>query len=315
MTQHNKLKNFIFNKEEINKRIVYTILGMKFRHKKKKPLTLNEIKFYTTQMIKRTVPMPELLSVQIDICDHCNLNCKSCDHFSPLAEKKHIAVEDFKKDFSQLAKISNKKIGRIILLGGEPLLHPNLLELVSITRKLFPNSEVEIFSNGILLQTMKEEFWNCCRENNVIIATTRYPINVDYEKIGQIAEKYSVQYICHGNKNERKTTNHFCIDMEGKQNPVESFINCEAANNCVMLKDGRLYTCTIAPNIKHFNKFFNKKLCLTDEDGINIYEARDMAEILNFLARPIPFCKYCNVQCRTYGGHWEISKKQIEEWI
>lgn len=45
----------------------------------------------------------------------------------------------------------------------------------------------------------------------------------------------------------------------------------------------------------HFNKFFDKNIPLVDKDGIDIYKAKSMKEILEFLSKPIPFCGYCKV--------------------
>ena len=87
------------------------------------------------------------------------------------------------------------------------------------------------------------------------------------------------------------------------------------ANHCIFLKQGRVYTCATAANIEHFNKFFNKNLKIMNKDSINIYKAKSMKDILNFLAKPIPFCKYCNVKERKFGGRkWKQGKREISEW-
>ncbi|GMO53913.1 MAG: hypothetical protein Ta2G_12560 [Termitinemataceae bacterium] len=41
-----------------------------------------------------------------------------------------------------------------------------------------------------------------------------------------------------------------------------------------------------------------------------------MAEILEFLAKPIPFCRYCDVPLRAARGNvpWTVSKREISEW-
>ena len=38
------------------------------------------------------------------------------------------------------------------------------------------------------------------------------------------------------------------------------------------------------------------------------------AKILEFLAKPIPFCRYCMVDKVKRGLLWETSKKDIKEW-
>ena len=41
---------------------------------------------------------------------------------------------------------------------------------------------------------------------------------------------------------------------------------------------------------------------------------KDKEEILEFLAKPIPFCRYCKVRERKQQL-WEVSKKDIKEWV
>ena len=86
------------------------------------------------------------------------------------------------------------------------------------------------------------------------------------------------------------------------------------ANSFCFLSKGKLFTCTVAPNIRHFNKFFNKNIPITDADYIDIYEAQNKEEVMLFLSRPIPLCKYCYVKKRTSGHPWQRSKKDIKEW-
>ena len=38
----------------------------------------------------------------VDIVDHCNLNCKGCGHFSPLASKSFLDLETFENDLRRL---------------------------------------------------------------------------------------------------------------------------------------------------------------------------------------------------------------------
>lgn len=53
------------------------------------------------------------------------------------------------------------------------------------------------------------------------------------------------------------------------------------------VENGRLYTCTLIPNIEHFNKYFNKNLEVCDDDSIDIYKAKIKKKFLIFL--PIQF--------------------------
>ena len=266
--------------------------------------------------LKRRTPQPELKSIAVHLVDHCNLRCCGCDHFAPLAKKRFEELDVFEKDIKRFAELSSAKLGILKLMGGEPLLHPQLTDFMRIARQYLPDTRIEVVTNAILLNLQKENFWNACKEYNIVIVPTKYPLKINYEKAEQTAESYGVKLEYYGNTNSvLKTSYHIPLDLEGKQDAVNNFLNCFHANNCVFLKQGKLYTCTVAPNIDQFNQYFGKNIPLTNRDGIDIHKAQNIDEILEFLAKPIPFCKYCNVNGRTFGHPWGVSKKEIEEWI
>lgn len=105
------------------------------------------------------------------------------------------------------------------------------------------------------------------------------------------------------------------LDIEGKQDIFKSFIHCGEANNCIKLKDGRLFTCTRPAAVYKFNQFFGKNLEVVDEDFIDIYKAESKDEILRKLSSPIPFCRYCNVLGERRAMEWGRTSKNIEEWL
>lgn len=49
------------------------------------------------------------------------------------------------------------QVHTIRLMGGEPLLHPHVIDFCTTTRKLFPTSEIVLVSNGILLPMLTDE--------------------------------------------------------------------------------------------------------------------------------------------------------------
>ena len=132
---------------------------------------------------KKNKGISDMLSIDIGIVSHCNLNCKGCNHFSPIIPEEFISLEEFESDIRRLAVLLSPKIRKIGLLGGEPLLHPQIAEFVRLSREVFPKQEIEILTNGLLLDKQSEAFWRNCRECNVSIEITRYPINFDYKKI------------------------------------------------------------------------------------------------------------------------------------
>ncbi|MDR0464989.1 MAG: hypothetical protein LBG94_07745 [Treponema sp.] len=252
------------------------------------------------------------LGFEVSVCDHCNLNCVCCEHFSPIADEKYLNVEKYEKDCSRISEFTGGEINWLHLMGGEPLLHPRLNDIMKISRKYFSKGYIELVSNGILLLKQDELFWNICRNNNIVVAVTQYPIKLDLKSIEQKAKETGVnfRYYFIGHKTMHKKP----LDINGKQNIGENLKLCHMFNTCVQLIDGKLYTCIEMAYINYFNKYFNKNLIVEENDIIDIYKIKTKEEMFEKLAKPVSFCKYCNIIETNFGIKWKVSKKEISEW-
>lgn len=258
------------------------------------------------------------ISFEYHLNDHCNLNCKGCDHFSPLAEEKFTNYEQFKNDIERMSELFDKKAKSIHILGGEPLLNKDVIKYLQKTREAFPDvdlTEIRLISNGILVNSMKPEFWKALRKYNIILSVTKYPLKLDYELMKKTADKYNAMFEFYDNTDKEQVWYNIKLQEDGKRDPKRSYFKCFVSNNCIMLKEGKLYTCTLIPNIEHFNKYFNKNFEVCDEDYIDIYNVKDKDQIFDFLSKPVPFCRYCNPDVKDYYLEWEPTKKKIDEWI
>jgi hypothetical protein len=54
------------------------------------------------------------LRFDVHIADHCNINCKSCEHFSPLAPKSFIDIKKYENDCNRIAELINEGGGKIV---------------------------------------------------------------------------------------------------------------------------------------------------------------------------------------------------------
>lgn len=98
--------------------------------------------------------------VQIMTVDQCNMNCSGCSHFSCLVDKKkEYDKGQFKQDLIRLKEVI-KGVGVFSFVGGEPLLHDNLTEMISDIKDVFEEATITIITNGLLLNNMTEKFGN-----------------------------------------------------------------------------------------------------------------------------------------------------------
>lgn len=257
----------------------------------------------------------DTLKFTIDLVKHCNLKCKGCDHFSCIADEKYADFNSVTRDLYRIKEIFGNRVEQIALLGGEPLLNNRIEDYCELARKTFPNTKIIIITNGTLVLKKEEGFWECCRKHNIVIRITRYPIKFDYEKVESYIKAKGIK-LEHMAESDKVVKSMYClpIDLQGRQNPKMSFMMCSKGNDCITLENGRLYTCTIIPNIYIFNKTFKKDLKICKEDYIDIYECGNADEILVRLTKPVPFCKYCDNYNYRSGIPWDVTRGQIDEW-
>lgn len=257
-------------------------------------------------------PRP-LLFFDIEVTEHCNLNCKGCDSLAPLAGEEYLDPAECEKDLSKLSEISGGMVHHINILGGEPLLHPDIEKFMTLTRRYFPVGRIVIVTNGILLKSMKQKFWETCKENEIVLGVTKYPLQLDYEWIVGRAEKAGIEFQWFGDDRGDHWV-HTRMDLSGQMNETESFANCWNANNCTVIEHGKLYPCPRVAKTRHFNSVFKTNMPISDKDYLVIENIKSLEEVMSFLTHPIPFCRFCR-SGDSYEEAWAVSEKKIEEWL
>ncbi|MCI5933899.1 MAG: radical SAM protein [Lachnospiraceae bacterium] len=308
---------------------IYVITSLQFIHKMKKQLLdlgireeqiyEQEIQEELKQLYEETKEERKLMAssyfrFEVSLAEHCNLNCKYCSHFSSIAEKEFLDIEQYRKDISRMSELLEAKSGIIYLLGGEPLLYDKVEECMIITRQAFPNSRIILLSNGLLLPKMPSSFFEVCRTHKIVVSVTMYPVNFDYQLIEDLLERENIEFDYMRMSDDECTFSKMPLDIKGSQDAYTSFTNCDMANQCHQLREGKVYTCSVIGCIQHFNKKFNQNLEVTEDDYVDIYQVKNKKQMLEKLAKPAPFCRYCNVQNRKENLRHEISKKEMSEW-
>jgi hypothetical protein len=231
---------------------------------------------------------PVMPYVEYHLVEHCNLSCKGCGHFSPLAAPAFADPHSFRRDMTQLSKLF-VNVDMIRLLGGEPLLHPTPEAFVEIAREIFPATSLWIVTNGTRLKAMPARFWDACRKANVKLQLSLYP---PMEKsLG------AMQELCSSNAVPldilRVSTFFLGANIRGDSDPQAAMKYCRSMFYCPFLKDSRLYVCPIPANVHYFNKKFGTSVA--EAAGIDIFDrAIDGRKILELLDTPVETCRFCS---------------------
>lgn len=243
--------------------------------------------------------------LEIHIVDHCNLKCKACSHFSNIADEFFISPEEFTNSLDIAKK--RFKIYSFALMGGEPLLHPQLGELVTIARKKLPNTEIGLTTNGLLIDAISDNLWAKFIENNVKINISKYPVNSDNiaHLLDKVAEKNLLGRVY--------VKNYFrkYINLKGNSNRHLTYSQCYM-NHCLIVKGDCLFKCPFSLYVGYFNKKFNTKIPVSS--GLNLKTASNR-QIKEFIGNPIESCDYCSFLTDEKAHFkWELSEGYMEEW-
>jgi sulfatase maturation enzyme AslB (radical SAM superfamily) len=254
---------------------------------------------------------------------YCNLNCKGCRNFSPLA--KPGSISDFatiQRDILRLKEIGIDYFWRIFISGGEPTLHPDIFKILELCRVEYPKAVVELVTNGILLKTYTDEKWEILRKLDITISMSNYPsLGSTFKDVLKKIDEHGLDKIRldhelnkkYDNKNRQFVKWHF--NME-KTAPPYTFFNCKRfiGRTSIALDNGKLFPCRTMVHSKHFANYFDKNLEILPDDCLDIYDSHITAEdIFRYAIKRYPFCGYCDMEKNALFP-WGVSEKKIEEW-
>ena len=129
----------------------------------------------------------QLTYAEFYITKHCYIDCDGCNRFN---NYKYSGSEDWEKYRSVYKEwASLLDIKHIAILGGEPLLHKNLANIIGDVRSFWPNCALEVTTNGLLIEKIKPNVVESLKDNNVqIYCSIHKPDWVDQIKESVIAK-------------------------------------------------------------------------------------------------------------------------------
>jgi len=95
--------------------------------------------------------------VEINVTEHCNLQCHCCVHSAPLLPPRFVSPTEVTTDLDALSQAAS--VVELRIVGGEPLLHPKLLDVMLAARSVHIARWLTLVTNGTLLSSMDIKVW------------------------------------------------------------------------------------------------------------------------------------------------------------
>ena len=232
---------------------------------------------------------PVLPYLETHVCDHCNLNCRGCGHLSNIAPVKFADPDIFARDLNRLRELF-ADVTEWRLMGGEPFLNEHLADYAKAVRETFPNTDLRVVTNGLLLNSDKYDILKVLRESDVRVDVTEYkPTGKKKKEISEVLNKSEIRFFFTEEASEFMRFRH----PDARQNPEDAYRKCPI-KKCHFLREGFIANCSFPVLYSELDTKMKDMFCIEEEDKINIHdEQSDGWSIVLQISAPIPCCRYC----------------------
>lgn len=253
------------------------------------------------------------------ITTSCDLACPGCDRFIDYNHNWTESFDDISRNMQSWSKHLDPD--NLTLIGGEPLLHPKIYDIIRTSRNCFDHACIEIYTNGLLLPK-KPKIMKVLREiGKSKISLTIHNKNPDIRKIiDNNIEKYikktdrwfqtgpncfksgdielEITDPTQGGWYDYRRNINGVLKPWNDNDPISSYRNC-TANIYPIIYKNQLFKCPPISMLKTHLKKYNQ---LDDIDwepylkykslGLNFKE-HELEEFINNINSPHEICAMC----------------------
>jgi len=267
--------------------------------------------------------MYNISRLDLMIAYSCNISCAGCISIS---DTKRSGIEPFDSLVDSISRWkSTLNPSVIVIFGGEPCLHPRLIDICNEIRLAWPRSTIRLITNGYLLDQFDASAWFDFEPFEMQISIHRKDHEpIINEKIKNILKNRKPWVVTKqdGERQHRQLTwkhNNFSIfkSIFGvfippykkiadnffpfNGDPAKAHKICGAGSTPILYK-GRLYKCPAVANI----------IDITRENWFD-YQSFDINDDIEFfvanIGKPEPVCGQCPDSMNTAIDH--LNRKNV----
>jgi len=246
---------------------------------------------------------------EVNIVEHCNLRCRSCTHLSPVLPKHFVDPGALSSDLTTLARSYHANVLKI--LGGEPLLHPNLLDVIMAARESQVAEKMEIWTNGLLLPRMERRVWEAVDSVRISLYPGRSLKQHQLDKCIDLARRNNVPI-----RYKRYQAFQESYSEQGTDDPSlvkRIYATCNEAHRwrCHTVANGWFFKC---PQSYMIPKGMSLGPDATYGNGIKIDDSPGFRDrLLSYLTspEPLPACDNCLGSAGRWFEHQQVQREEF----
>ncbi|MEU5272472.1 hypothetical protein AB0G77_28825 [Streptomyces hygroscopicus] len=271
----------------------------------------------TVRLADGKVHNPEGIEVNASL--QCNMRCQSCAHLSPLFRRENADPAEVHDTLSVLSRSYHASYAKI--MGGEPLLHPDIVGLIEAVRATGVSDTILVATNGTLLHRVPDSFWQAVDSLEISVYPSRTIAPESIERYRGLARDHEVSLLVNYYGHFRAVYSETGTDCAGLVQDV--FDTCKLAHfwNSHTVYDGWLYRC---PQSVFMPRQLRTGGWDPRVDGIEIGDGPEFLDRLHrFLTadRPLRACRNCLGSVGKLHPHrerarasWQVTRR-LEELV
>lgn len=266
---------------------------------------------------------PRLKYSEIYITNVCNYSCTHCQSLNNFSFKGHQRWKEYESKYRNLS--DQLDIDQIQIIGGEPTLNPEFEKWVDGISKLWPQSKLQIATNGTRLDKLTKEIYQILLKHKGTLWITCHDIQL-YDGFLDFAKTFLSNIVSDNSDPTVKLKTRTLIDENGVEvildwtqafvpsvidilddqslimkynnDPVQAHEIC-GFKTCHQINKGKLYKCPLVSVLPDFLDQFNVDMSTDDKLLAYSYEPLtidgNVSEFVNAINDPIPQCKFCPI--------------------
>jgi organic radical activating enzyme len=254
-------------------------------------------------------------AIEFNLTEHCNLRCTHCDHASSILPTRFADLESFTRDIAVLSTVL--QAGELKFLGGEPLLHPRLVDFLKVAKDAGIANRLILVTNGVLLHKAPAELWELI-DGMWISVYPGVKYRFDWEWVRRIADEHHI-FVW---RKETPTFTERSLIEEIKSDELVRMVyqNCDLAHfeSCHTIYEGRYYFCSpsvwMEPRLAlHGTTFKNR-----EADSVAIHDNASLYEDLDNAIRsqePLQACRFCLGSWARHTPNEQLTNKRTVEFL
>lgn len=236
-------------------------------------------------------------SLELHVAEHCNLRCRDCDVASPLWPERLLSPGEVAETLARLRPLLRAEVLKIV--GGEPLLHPELEAVLRAARDSGVGERLRVTSNGRLPRRLTDDCLRLIDELTISHYSSAPPPAAELARALERAARLGVRV------NLKRVDRFSATIAEAPHEDLgvvqRTYDGCWLRHCSLLVRDGVFFKCTRPA-------YEDERLARTgqarrpadppsyrDEDGVPIDAADFPARALAYLLRrePLRACERC----------------------